>query len=651
MGIHYFYGRWIAHLGDGVNVRNIPAGVEGVILDMNGLLHEVAQRVYLYGGAREILGGAVYAQRREERARWKPARLLDLFVEDLTRTLNVIVIDEMQPRQYVIMAVDGVAPAAKIKQQRERRYRDAAAYADGEVDAPLGGFTSAVISPGTKFMTVVDHSLEKWISASMRASRGARPALPGVVYYTSHLVPGEGEHKAVEALRDLVARRIVHQGRGAHVIHGLDSDLVVLGVLLPVHNVYAARGKRSVSIDALFRVIRRSMTRDGTAPSANFDEDTLHRDFAVIVTLVGNDFMPHMLGFERVSPALFDAYAAVGAPLSNADGDILTAPAALFYAEVHRRFAPLALAEAEIHDEGTKDARLERTNALSAAYDGATRTFDTRVFRTEWYATAARLHAASASVAGGDAAVVTPAATRARMVCEYAAAVAWTLRYYAIGGRGVNWLFAYQFHIAPLALDVSAALAAAAAASPTLRQFAAGCLPGGGVSELDGPRIARGKTAVAPVHQLLAITPPSRVADVVSSEALADIVRRGELAPFSPNPGEYMLFSEGKLKEHTRVPILPQIDLYAIVAAVDRAEDASYARLVEEFNSPEEVEKRFKQAVSKEYEYDRKGNIKFIKRRPPKRTIVPSSMGMSAVENAKPLLIKPFSRVAVGAAA
>ena len=67
----------------------------------------------------------------------------------------------VKPRQTLFMAVDGIAPRAKMNQQRSRRFRSAqdaaelrrAAEAEGQVFENEDIFDSNCITPGTPFMT------------------------------------------------------------------------------------------------------------------------------------------------------------------------------------------------------------------------------------------------------------------------------------------------------------------------------------------------------------------------------------------------------------------------------------------------------------------------------------------------------------------
>ena len=74
----------------------------------------------------------------------------------------------VRPRRLLYMALDGVAPRAKMNQQRQRRFRAAAdaavvleeARRRGEVVGDLLPFDSNQITPGTEFMKKLSDNLK-----------------------------------------------------------------------------------------------------------------------------------------------------------------------------------------------------------------------------------------------------------------------------------------------------------------------------------------------------------------------------------------------------------------------------------------------------------------------------------------------------------
>lgn len=130
------------------------------------------------------------------------------------------VVNMVRPRKLLMIAVDGVAPRAKMNQQRSRRFRsaqeaaekDAAAAefhanmkAKGEVDEdgaqeekPKKTWDSNSITPGTPFMDLLAQSLRYWVSYKLSTD----PAWERLkVIISDATVPGEGEHKIMNFVR------------------------------------------------------------------------------------------------------------------------------------------------------------------------------------------------------------------------------------------------------------------------------------------------------------------------------------------------------------------------------------------------------------------------------------------------------------------
>jgi 5'-3' exonuclease len=164
----------------------------------------------------------------------------------------------VRPRKLLYMAIDGVAPRAKMNQQRSRRFKSAREAAErAECEAELrakfearvalgarggggggegGGvlpprevkraFDSNVITPGTRFMDRLARHLRYYVAAR-QATHPAWRSLP--VILSDAGVPGEGEHKIMEFIRQQRAQAGYHPGV-RHIIHGLDADLIMLGL-------------------------------------------------------------------------------------------------------------------------------------------------------------------------------------------------------------------------------------------------------------------------------------------------------------------------------------------------------------------------------------------------------------------------------------
>ena len=153
----------------------------------------------------------------------------------------------VRPRKLLYMAIDGVAPRAKMNQQRSRRFKAAREVAEraeceaelrAKFEARVGGaaalppraakraFDSNVITPGTRFMDRLARHLRYYV-ALRQATHPAWRALP--VILSDAGVPGEGEHKIMEFVRQQRAQPGYNPGV-RHIIHGLDADLIMLGL-------------------------------------------------------------------------------------------------------------------------------------------------------------------------------------------------------------------------------------------------------------------------------------------------------------------------------------------------------------------------------------------------------------------------------------
>lgn len=150
----------------------------------------------------------------------------------------------VRPRKMVYIAVDGVAPRAKMNQQRSRRFRTAAEAKEIAADKkrlrekfeklgkPLPpskdkkAWDSNAITPGTHFMAKAELWMEWYIL--QRLSTDSAWANVSVLLSSSS-VPGEGEHKIMEFVRRQRAAP-GYDPNTRHVICGLDADLIMLAL-------------------------------------------------------------------------------------------------------------------------------------------------------------------------------------------------------------------------------------------------------------------------------------------------------------------------------------------------------------------------------------------------------------------------------------
>lgn len=303
--------------------RPNPSGLEcdNLYIDMNGIIHPCAHPEH---GPQPKTEADMYAN-------------VCAYVDRLVRA--------MRPRQLLYLAIDGVAPRAKMNQQRARRFRSAQEARElheleedirSEVkDAPPAkkAWDSNVITPGTPFMLKLAECIRFYIRKRLahdKAWKGLR------VMFSDASIPGEGEHKIMTHIRRQRAQPGYNPNQ-VHILHGLDADLIMLALATHEAHFYISReqvtfGRKSieamerrreesgftrqqeelniaagsamdlpenqgtplerVSIPILRQYLENEFRSCLQLPFVNLE--SLIDDFVFMCFFVGNDFLPHL---------------------------------------------------------------------------------------------------------------------------------------------------------------------------------------------------------------------------------------------------------------------------------------------------------------------------------------------------------------------
>ncbi|KAI0559013.1 5'-3' exoribonuclease [Gracilaria domingensis] len=140
------------------------------------------------------------------------------------------------PRKLMLLAVDGVAPRAKMNQQRSRRFRSAKDAERAMADAIARGdqipdgkpFDSNCITPGTEFMFELSRRFREWIHHKMSSEPAWQQGC--TVIFSGSEAPGEGEHKIMDFIRNW-KKSPRYDPQTRHCMYGLDADLMMLGLV------------------------------------------------------------------------------------------------------------------------------------------------------------------------------------------------------------------------------------------------------------------------------------------------------------------------------------------------------------------------------------------------------------------------------------
>ncbi|RNC51790.1 putative exoribonuclease 2 [Trypanosoma cruzi] len=219
----------------------------------------------------------------------------------------------VRPRKCLVLCIDGVAPQSKMNQQRSRRFRAAEERIESEVFSaqcaedvvkkglPLPQTRSRwdhnVITPSTPFMERVGLAIEWFIMKKINEDPAWRHI--AVIFSDAH-VPGEGEHKIMHYIRELRAQ-LGYNPQTSHVIHGMDADLICLGLSTHEEHVTILRNQLTETFQpdhnrfCYFSLYKyRLRLREDFGGIGQMDFERVLDDFIFLCFFVGNDFLPHV---------------------------------------------------------------------------------------------------------------------------------------------------------------------------------------------------------------------------------------------------------------------------------------------------------------------------------------------------------------------
>jgi 5'-3' exonuclease len=198
----------------------------------------------------------------------------------------------IRPTDSVFIAFDGVAPFAKIQQQRSRRYKSWFMAQMAHKQYSESELTTTMFTPGTPFMKFFAGFLKKWKWNSTTCPH------QNIRVSTSE-TPGEGEHKIFQLIRD---HPEIHANKNV-VVYGLDADLLMLSIFHSERtNLFVFRETpefiKSIQADLIpnetyYIDIQRlclSILQEMNCGYSNFARVY---DYAFFCFLLGNDFLPH----------------------------------------------------------------------------------------------------------------------------------------------------------------------------------------------------------------------------------------------------------------------------------------------------------------------------------------------------------------------
>jgi 5'-3' exonuclease len=506
----------------------LHVNADALFFDFNSLIHKAAQKVYHYGDYKSPMDIEAKKQMYEEyleNPQMTMNKYHEIFVSNILEIVEKV-IAQVNPSYRIFIAVDGVVPESKMIQQRQRRYKSAIQSKENINPDDRMWFDSNAISPGTPLMNSIHQAILRWIEIK-------KEVYPEIVY-SSHLSMGEGEHKIFSYLRGQCSNDIYNI-----VIYGLDTDLIMLSLLLEGKNIFLMRESyyrrditEFISIDEFKKILDKDMGMRNA-----------HKDFVLIIYLIGNDFVPHIPALEDRGiciDVMIDTYKELGIQLHQLNG--------INWENLSRYISALALKEEALLIDFSHQEFKFPLEVLMRNIHQDTLDYDT--FRKEWYYNAFKPKGEERllNYFGKELFPNLPMENLITDMCaEYCSMIAWMFKYYNEGLDHVYFNMKYPYYHTPLLYDLAVFLE-----SNILMKE----------NWISKALAVEKSVRILPFHQLLYILPPE-------SGHLLPPEFQGLMQPGSPlydyYPKSIIIELQGKRAEYESVIYVPVVDTSRIV--------------------------------------------------------------------------------------
>jgi 5'-3' exoribonuclease 1 len=212
--------------------------------------------------------------------------IIDKVIENIYGYISIIL-----PSKLTYIAFDGIAPFAKLEQQKTRRYKSAFLQQQqhrDEKDNKDDEFNTIMITPGTPFMNLLSERMITEFSLNTE------------IIVSTSLAFGEGEHKLCQYLRE---NPFPNQNI---IIYGLDADLIMLALFHQgfAGNIFVMREKPNfISVinpgdkreeDNELLLLNTKELSSSIKTEMNCKDDCIERvfDYVFLCFFLGNDFLP-----------------------------------------------------------------------------------------------------------------------------------------------------------------------------------------------------------------------------------------------------------------------------------------------------------------------------------------------------------------------
>ena len=380
----------------------------------------------------------------------------------------------VDPQKTVIIAFDGVAPVAKLEQQRQRRYKSA--Y-QNEVSRQIFKKTAtdvwntAAITPGTIFMSELNNMVSEYFSKEKYLKE------PLNILVSGSNEAGEGEHK----LFDYIRKHPEKHAFETSVIYGLDADLIMLSINhLPInpsiylfretpHFIQSLNSELEPDANYFLDIPELTAAIIGYMGNEDLDDEPANKplynkvyDYIFICFFLGNDFLPHFPSLNIRTGGIDKMLNAYKATIKI--DEFLTDGKTIQWSNVRKLISFLAkqeeqyiIAEHKARDRGENNNRHFSKNAnKTTAADDEFKKFENtpqtdrdlekyiNPFKPSWQQ---RYYRSLLGIRSDTTGLLTK-----DVAINYLQGLEWTMKYYTTGCA--DWRWQYKYNYPPLLQDL-----------------------------------------------------------------------------------------------------------------------------------------------------------------------------------------------------
>tara|TARA_Y100000816_G_scaffold291702_1_gene283958 strand:+ start:1243 stop:2832 length:1590 start_codon:yes stop_codon:yes gene_type:complete len=431
MGIPSYFAHIVRRHRKIIKEYKPGTSIHNLYLDCNSLI---------YDAARDLTSAAAKNQKTFENI------LIKVVCERIASYFK-----RLRPSERAYIAFDGMAPVAKLEQQRNRRYKgwiQSRILSEIDPTYKTPAWNTVAITPGTQFMRNLGEKVKKYFKEPTKFG------LKTIIVSPSSEA-GEGEHKIYEYIRNNPS----HHANTKTIIYGLDADLIMLTLnhlhVAPDMHLFRETPDfirsldRSLNPNASYML---DIPEFGKALKSELGGGN-HRvnDYILLCFFLGNDFLPHFPALNIRTEGIDRLLGAYRMVCGRGDG--LTKGDKIIWKNVRRLVSSLANKEYEfiLSEYNKRNKQSKNAGKFAKTKEDFLMAMPLKDREDEFYIDPetdgweSRYYMRLFDIRINDE-------RRKDIASNYLEGLEWTFKYYTTGCP--NWRWCYKYSYPPLLCDL-----------------------------------------------------------------------------------------------------------------------------------------------------------------------------------------------------